>query len=94
MNLIVTLTFRTSRVNVAGWGQWSSWGDCSRSCGTGARFRSRRCDSPRPAYGGQHCAGDREEFKLCNVVGCLEPLVKKTITRMLVPKIAIIVVCM
>ena len=63
-------------LSLAGWGHWSSWGDCSRSCGSGARFRTRRCDSPRPAYGGDHCVGDREEFKLCNVMDCPNPEVQ------------------
>ena len=50
-----------------GWGQWSSWGECSRTCGTGAQFRNRQCDNPRPAYGGQPCVGEREEFRLCSI---------------------------
>ena len=50
-----------------GWGHWSAWGECSRTCGTGAQFRSRQCDNPRPAYGGQPCVGDREEYRLCSI---------------------------
>ena len=50
-----------------GWGQWSSWGECSRTCGTGAQFRTRQCDNPRPAYGGHPCVGEREEFRLCSI---------------------------
>ena len=53
-----------------GWSAWSTWGDCSRSCGTGARFRTRQCDNPRPAYGGAPCIGEREEFKFCNIEPC------------------------
>ena len=33
----------------------------------GAQFRSRQCDNPRPAYGGQPCIGEREEFRLCSI---------------------------
>ena len=53
-----------------GWSAWGTWGDCSRSCGTGARFRTRQCDNPRPAYGGSPCIGEKEEFKFCNIEKC------------------------
>lgn len=52
-------------VRDGGWGEWGPWGDCSRTCGAGAEFRSRQCDSPRPAYGGRACPGRREEFRVC-----------------------------
>lgn len=29
-----------------GWGAWSGWGPCSRTCGTGVAFRTRKCDNP------------------------------------------------
>ena len=54
-----------------GWGEWGRWGDCSRTCGTGVAFRSRSCNSPRPAYGGEPCHGEREEYRTCNVHKCL-----------------------
>ncbi|KAH9592566.1 hypothetical protein MS3_00004447 [Schistosoma haematobium] len=38
-----------------GWGTWSSWSHCSHSCGGGQRRRTRICDSPVPAYGGEDC---------------------------------------
>ena len=53
-----------------GWGEWGAWGDCSRTCGAGVAFRTRRCDSPRPAYGGRACVGNREEFRLCSLDDC------------------------
>lgn len=28
------------------WGSWSKYGSCSRSCGTGIRFRTRQCNNP------------------------------------------------
>ncbi|CAH8660274.1 unnamed protein product [Heterobilharzia americana] len=38
-----------------GWGKWSPWSHCSHSCGGGQRRRTRICDSPAPAYGGEDC---------------------------------------
>uniref|UniRef100_A0A665TKS7 ADAM metallopeptidase with thrombospondin type 1 motif, 2 n=1 Tax=Echeneis naucrates TaxID=173247 RepID=A0A665TKS7_ECHNA len=49
-----------------GWGTWSSYGSCSRTCGGGVRFRSRRCDNPAPANGGRTCFGNSYEFQLCD----------------------------
>ncbi|XP_054610510.1 A disintegrin and metalloproteinase with thrombospondin motifs 2-like [Dunckerocampus dactyliophorus] len=49
-----------------GWGQWSSYGSCSRTCGGGVRIRTRNCDSPPPANGGHTCFGNSYEFLLCN----------------------------
>eukprot|EP00095_Tigriopus_kingsejongensis_P002760 maker-scaffold1543_size36305-snap-gene-0.8 protein:Tk02760 transcript:maker-scaffold1543_size36305-snap-gene-0.8-mRNA-1 annotation:"hypothetical protein D910_03831" len=53
-----------------GWSQWGAWEDCSRTCGTGVVFRSRKCDNPRPSYGGDTCRGKPEEFRLCNLDPC------------------------
>ena len=50
-----------------GWSSWSRWGPCSRTCGAGAAFRTRRCNNPRPSYGGAPCRGNSEEFRLCNI---------------------------
>ncbi|KAM9332791.1 A disintegrin and metalloproteinase with thrombospondin motifs 2-like [Pholidichthys leucotaenia] len=53
-----------------GWGMWSSYGICSRTCGAGVRFRVRRCDNPPPANGGHTCFGNSFEFQLCNREDC------------------------
>ena len=55
-----------------GWSSWSTWGDCSRTCGGGVCFRTRRCDNPRPIYGGRPCSGQSEEFRLCNIYRCIK----------------------
>lgn len=52
------------------WGSWSKFGSCSRSCGTGARFRTRQCNNPAPSNGGQDCPGVNYEYQLCNTDDC------------------------
>uniref|UniRef100_A0A3Q3MS53 ADAM metallopeptidase with thrombospondin type 1 motif, 2a n=1 Tax=Labrus bergylta TaxID=56723 RepID=A0A3Q3MS53_9LABR len=53
-----------------GWGTWSPYGSCSRTCGGGVRFRTRRCDNPAPANGGRTCFGNSYEFQLCSQEEC------------------------
>ncbi|KAK9406511.1 ADAMTS2: ADAM metallopeptidase with thrombospondin type 1 motif 2, partial [Crotalus adamanteus] len=52
------------------WGAWSKFGSCSRTCGTGLKFRTRQCDNPHPANGGRTCFGPSYEFQLCNSQDC------------------------
>ncbi|XP_028824055.1 A disintegrin and metalloproteinase with thrombospondin motifs 3 isoform X3 [Denticeps clupeoides] len=52
------------------WGGWSKYGTCSRSCGMGVRFRTRQCNSPAPANGGQDCPGVNYGYQLCNMDDC------------------------
>nr|XP_015815765.2 A disintegrin and metalloproteinase with thrombospondin motifs 3 [Nothobranchius furzeri] len=52
------------------WGSWSKHGSCSRSCGTGVRFRTRQCSNPAPSNGGQDCPGVNYEYQLCNKNDC------------------------
>ncbi|XP_012576643.1 PREDICTED: A disintegrin and metalloproteinase with thrombospondin motifs 13 [Condylura cristata] len=50
-------------------GLWSSWGHpspCSRSCGGGVVTRRRRCDNPRPAFGGRACVGADLQAEMCH----------------------------
>ncbi|KAM9788835.1 A disintegrin and metalloproteinase with thrombospondin motifs 2-like [Neosynchiropus ocellatus] len=53
-----------------GWGAWGPYGKCSRTCGSGVRFRARRCDNPAPANGGRTCFGNSFEFQLCSQEEC------------------------
>lgn len=40
-----------------GWTPWSSWGQCSTTCGTGFELRQRSCNNPSPRHGGRVCVG-------------------------------------
>lgn len=53
-----------------GWGNWTSWRECSRECGAGVSIQSRECDNPPPANGGEFCVGERTRYKTCNVEPC------------------------
>ncbi|XP_078658182.1 tyrosine-protein kinase receptor Tie-1-like [Branchiostoma floridae x Branchiostoma belcheri] len=48
-----------------GWSEWDAWSPCSVSCGNGTRTRTRTCDNPSPAYGGQECEGAASETQAC-----------------------------
>ncbi|XP_069780995.1 A disintegrin and metalloproteinase with thrombospondin motifs 3-like isoform X1 [Narcine bancroftii] len=52
------------------WGSWSKLGSCSRTCGSGVRFRTRQCNNPAPANGGQDCPGINYEYQLCSKEDC------------------------
>lgn len=53
-----------------GWGNWSSWSECTRTCGAGISIQTRECDNPSPANGGSFCTGDRTHYKTCNTEPC------------------------
>ena len=53
-----------------GFGTWSAWSTCSETCGTGTQSRSRPCDNPTPADGGQNCTGDFTQAKSCKLTSC------------------------
>jgi hypothetical protein len=48
-------------------GQWSGWSDCSLSCGTGGKGRTRSVAAP--SFGGKGCP-DSIEFQPCNTFEC------------------------
>ncbi|KRT86067.1 hypothetical protein AMK59_1874, partial [Oryctes borbonicus] len=55
-----------------GWGEWSSWNECSRTCGAGVSIMQRECDHPKPAAGGKFCVGERRRYRICNAHPCPE----------------------
>ncbi|XP_031574493.1 thrombospondin-1-like [Actinia tenebrosa] len=57
-----------------GWGEWSAWGACSKTCGLGRKTRSHKCDSPKPKYGGKPC----NESEALGVDYCREERCGKT----------------
>ncbi|XP_029943604.1 SCO-spondin, partial [Salarias fasciatus] len=56
-----------------GWGPWTRWSHCTKSCGGGVRSRRRECDSPSPEGGGRYCEGLRTEVTVCNADHCPVP---------------------
>ncbi|XP_029074704.1 A disintegrin and metalloproteinase with thrombospondin motifs 12 isoform X3 [Monodon monoceros] len=53
-----------------GWGRWSPWSHCSRTCGAGAQSAERLCNNPEPKFGGKYCTGERKRYRLCNIHPC------------------------
>ncbi|KAG1678921.1 A disintegrin and metalloproteinase with thrombospondin motifs 6 [Nymphon striatum] len=53
-----------------GWGPWSTWSSCSRSCGGGIETSSRKCVNPRPQNKGKYCTGTRHRYRSCNIHDC------------------------
>ncbi|KAJ8300020.1 hypothetical protein KUTeg_021539 [Tegillarca granosa] len=68
------------------WGDWSSWGLCSVTCGDGLQERYRDCDNPPASYGGQDCIGSETETKPCTAQICagISILHKYTINHVLI----------
>ncbi|KAL4618071.1 semaphorin-5B-like [Arapaima gigas] len=52
------------------WSCWSSWSQCSVTCGGGHYQRTRSCSDPAPAGGGDICIGLHTEEALCNTNLC------------------------
>ncbi|XP_037655171.1 A disintegrin and metalloproteinase with thrombospondin motifs 12 [Choloepus didactylus] len=53
-----------------GWGRWSPWSHCSRTCGAGVQSAERLCSNPEPKFGGKYCTGERKRYRLCNIHPC------------------------
>ncbi|XP_038613900.1 LOW QUALITY PROTEIN: adhesion G protein-coupled receptor B2 [Tachyglossus aculeatus] len=50
------------------WEEWGPWSLCSRTCGRGARSRTRSCVPPQ--HGGKACQGPELQTRLCNLAAC------------------------
>ena len=50
-----------------GYSEWSSWSQCSATCGDGHRSRSRTCTNPPPSARGKDCEelGPHNETEEC-----------------------------
>ncbi|XP_006116580.2 A disintegrin and metalloproteinase with thrombospondin motifs 12 isoform X1 [Pelodiscus sinensis] len=53
-----------------GWGTWSSWSHCTRTCGAGVQSAERHCNNPEPQFGGRYCTGERKRYRMCNILPC------------------------
>eukprot|EP00794_Sanderia_malayensis_P011287 gene11287-12468_t len=53
-----------------GFSEWSKFGSCSVSCGSGFKYRTRLCNNPLPAYNGTDCVGDLREALHCVIEHC------------------------
>ncbi|XP_043967332.1 A disintegrin and metalloproteinase with thrombospondin motifs 13 [Gambusia affinis] len=62
--------FGVSVVVNGSWSSWSGFSSCSRTCGGGVMLRTRECNNPRPAFGGNDCDGPDIEAELCNQLAC------------------------
>jgi hypothetical protein len=53
-----------------GWSAWTSWGECSKTCGRGTKIRKRYCNNPTPQFNGKMCDGDNIEYEECKIKVC------------------------
>ncbi|KAL2091719.1 hypothetical protein ACEWY4_011517 [Coilia grayii] len=53
-----------------GWGPWSTWSHCTRTCGAGVQAAERECNQPKPEFGGKYCTGERKRYRICNITPC------------------------
>lgn len=53
-----------------GWSEWSGLSECSKPCGVGIRYQTRKCNNPVPKNLGRPCEGEDAKFELCNTEDC------------------------
>ena len=54
------------------WTRWSTWGECSATCGSGSRGRQRTCLEPDSGEG-DSCSGEDAEKEECSLPACSLP---------------------
>ncbi|XP_064648174.1 thrombospondin type-1 domain-containing protein 4-like isoform X2 [Lineus longissimus] len=75
--------YRTYSYLAAEWGGWTSWTECSRTCGIGVSARSRKCETIQRKTNNIHyyysrrrirsnCRGEFNQHMTCNTVNCPE----------------------
>ena len=52
------------------WSAWSQWSECSTSCSSGIKSRTRTCSNPLPRQGGETCVGNSTETEGCLTLLC------------------------
>ncbi|KAH0618308.1 hypothetical protein JD844_017379 [Phrynosoma platyrhinos] len=52
------------------WSEWTSWEECSKTCGQGNKTRTRTCSNPSAQHGGKLCDGHAIESIMCNIRPC------------------------
>ena len=55
-----------------GYSEWSSFSECTVTCGGGTHERTRECTNPTPANGGRGCEGlgPDKETEECQAEAC------------------------
>ncbi|XP_068713234.1 mucin-like protein [Montipora foliosa] len=53
-----------------GWSNWSAYGECSKTCGRGRKYRTRTCTNPPKSGNGKDCKGKAKKGKRCKVKPC------------------------
>ncbi|KAM4707185.1 A disintegrin and metalloproteinase with thrombospondin motifs 12 [Discoglossus pictus] len=67
----ITIGKHPETVN-GGWGAWTSWSHCTRTCGAGVQSAERKCNSPEPKFGGRYCTGERKRYRICKTSPCIK----------------------
>ncbi|KAH8281807.1 hypothetical protein KR054_003092, partial [Drosophila jambulina] len=74
MRVMTTKKLRKKVYPYPRWDKWSSWSECSRSCGGGVRHQMRKCINRNPTTNNQltsnACVGYFKRYQLCNDVPC------------------------
>ena len=52
------------------WTEWSTWTECSTSCGGGIMSKYRTCSDPEPQFNGLNCSGNNTENEYCSEHNC------------------------